>query len=73
MAQVCFVGFAVGGAFLSLSYFDLPYNVMVMVVLPKRWVVTRAWEREAPVSFLEYAGLRRSKHQQGGPSAVPTP
>ena len=73
MAQVCFVGFAVGGAFLSLSYFDLPYNVMVMVVLAKRWVVTRAWEREAPVSFLEYAGLRRSKHQQGGPSAVPTP
>ncbi|ENO78175.1 putative O-glycosylation ligase, exosortase A system-associated [Thauera sp. 63] len=59
MAQVCFVGFAVGGAFLSLSYFDLPYNVMVMVVLAKRWVVTRAWEREAPVSFLEYAGLGR--------------
>ena len=60
MAQVCFVGFAVGGAFLSLSYFDLPYNVMVMVVLAKRWVDTRAWEREEPVSFLEYAGLKRA-------------
>jgi len=26
MCQVCLVGYAVGGAFLSLAYFDLPYN-----------------------------------------------
>ena len=35
MTQVSLVGFAVGGAFLSLSYFDLPYNLMVMVVLAR--------------------------------------
>lgn len=73
MAQVCFVGFAVGGAFLSLSYFDLPYNVMLMVVLAKRWVDTRAWEREAPVSFLEYAGLKRVASSRNGSPAAPAP
>jgi len=46
MCQVSLLGYAVGGAFLSLSYFDLPYNIMVMVVLTRVWVQTRAWERE---------------------------
>lgn len=46
MCQVSLIGYAVGGAFLSLSYFDLPYNIMILVVLAQRWVVTRAWERE---------------------------
>lgn len=61
MAQVSLIGYAVGGAFLSLAYFDLPYNIMVMVVLAKKWVETRSWEREPQLSFLEYAGLRRRK------------
>ena len=46
MCQVCLVGYAVGGAFLSLAYFDLPYNVMVLVVLTRVWVEKRSWERE---------------------------
>lgn len=46
MCQVSLVGYAVGGAFLSLSYFDLPYNIMVALVLARVWVQTRAWERE---------------------------
>jgi probable O-glycosylation ligase (exosortase A-associated) len=33
MAQVSFIGYAVGGAFLSLAYFDLPYDLMAVVVL----------------------------------------
>ncbi len=37
MAQVSLVGYAVGGAFLSLAYFDLPYNLMLMVVVLARW------------------------------------
>lgn len=32
MTQVSLIGFAVGGAFLSLAYFDLPYNIIVIVV-----------------------------------------
>jgi len=46
MCQVCLVGYAVGGAFLSLAYFDLPYNVMVLVVLARVWVQTKGWLRE---------------------------
>jgi len=47
MCQVSLLGFAVGGAFLSLSYFDLPYNIMVLVVLARVWLTKRSWESEA--------------------------
>ena len=33
MAEVSFVGFGVGGAFLSLAYFDGPYYLMVALVI----------------------------------------
>jgi putative inorganic carbon (HCO3(-)) transporter len=46
MCQVALVGYAVGGAFLNLSYFDLPYNVMMLVVLTRGWLKARGWERE---------------------------
>jgi probable O-glycosylation ligase (exosortase A-associated) len=46
MCQVSLLGYLVGGTFLSLSYFDLPYNVMMMVVLSRVWFETRGWERE---------------------------
>ena len=51
MTQVSLVGFAVGGAFLSLSYFDLPYNLMVMVVLARVWVEKQL--AQAPARSLE--------------------
>jgi putative inorganic carbon (HCO3(-)) transporter len=46
MCQVSLVGYAVGGAFLSLAYFDLPYNLLVVVVLTKAWVEHKAWQTE---------------------------
>lgn len=46
MAQVSLVGYAVGGAFLSLGYYDLPYNIMALVVMAKKWVVSKAWLNE---------------------------
>ncbi len=46
MCQVSLIGYAVGGAFLSLAYFDLPYNVMVMVVLARRWLDRKAWQED---------------------------
>jgi putative inorganic carbon (HCO3(-)) transporter len=33
MCQVSLVGYAVGGAFLSLAYFDLLYDILIIVVL----------------------------------------
>jgi probable O-glycosylation ligase (exosortase A-associated) len=47
MCQVSLAGYAVGGAFLSLSYYDLPYNILVLVVLGCRWLDGQEWVREA--------------------------
>jgi putative inorganic carbon (HCO3(-)) transporter len=38
MIQVSLIGYAVGGSFLSLAYFDLPYNLLVLAVITRRWV-----------------------------------
>ncbi len=38
MMQVSMVGYGVGGAFLSLAYFDLPYNVTVVMLAGLRWL-----------------------------------
>lgn len=46
MAQVSMVGYLVGGAFLSLAYFDLPYNVMMVVAIARVWVLKKSWEHE---------------------------
>lgn len=36
MVQVSMIGFAIAGAFLSLAYYDLPYNIMAITVLAMR-------------------------------------
>ena len=41
MTKVSMVGYAVGGAFLSLAYFDVPYYVMVIVVATRALVIAR--------------------------------
>lgn len=46
MIQVSMVGFAVGGAFLSLAYYDLPYNIMVMLIACKYWMREERWKNE---------------------------
>ena len=38
MIQVSMIGYAVGGAFLSLAYYDVPYNLLVVIVLTRRLV-----------------------------------
>lgn len=38
MIQVGYIGYAVGGAFLGLSYFDLPYHFLAILVLTLRIV-----------------------------------
>ena len=47
MIQVSLVGFGVGGAFLSLAYFDIPYYVMAMVVILGR-IVDETIAKDAP-------------------------
>lgn len=45
MLQVCLIGFLVGGAFLSLAYFDVPYYVMVIMVASRLLVERTLRER----------------------------
>jgi len=59
MTQASLMGYAIGGAFLSLAYFDLPYDLMVMVILTQRWVQSRGWEQEPAHSPAMPAAVRR--------------
>lgn len=51
MCQVALVGYAVGGAFLSLAYFDLPYNLVVVLVVAQRWLQEKRWETDNAGAF----------------------
>jgi putative inorganic carbon (hco3(-)) transporter len=51
MMQVSMIGYAVGGAFLSLAYFDLPYNVLVILVAGLRWLHDKDAATEALGAF----------------------
>lgn len=59
MAQVSLFGYLVGGAFLSLAYFDLPYDVMIVVVVCQRLVEAqaRAGERPRPLRASDGSAL----------------
>ena len=61
LAQVGLVGYLVGGAFLSLAYFDLPYDIMAMVVMTNLWFRRRAWETEPPPRPLGWGMWRPAK------------
>ena len=57
MCQVSLAGYAVGGAFLSLSYYDLPYNIIILVVLGRRWMDGKEWIKEAEQEAAVQAAL----------------
>lgn len=71
MLQVGFVGYAVGGAFLSLSYWDLPYNMMIMAVIGRRWLARKEWLREKPEPLVPLPALVRGWFKKK--KAVPLP
>jgi probable O-glycosylation ligase (exosortase A-associated) len=56
MVQVSMVGYAVGGAFLSLTYLDLPYNIMVAIVACKYWLLDERWKTETNGAFGSTSG-----------------
>lgn len=56
MIQVSLLGFAVGGAFLSLAYFDVPYYLMAAVVAT-RVIIEHELKERAPAKKLWNAPL----------------
>jgi putative inorganic carbon (HCO3(-)) transporter len=48
MIQVSLVGYLVGGAFLSLAYFDLPYDLLVLVVVARMVLVEKPLSGKLP-------------------------
>lgn len=53
MIQVSLVGYAAGGAFLGLAYFDLPYHLMIVLILTAKFTGVLA-ERVVPSGFAEF-------------------
>lgn len=51
MCQVSMVGYLAGGAFLQLAYFDLPYNILVVLVVTDRWIREGGWHQEKVGAF----------------------
>ena len=49
MAQVSLVGYAAGGAFLGLAYFDLPYHILIIIVLTAKFVGLPAGRQSMPM------------------------
>lgn len=63
MLQVCLVGYAVGGAFLSLTYWDLPYNLMILAVGGRRWLDRKHWLNEKPEPLLALPSWLRKRRK----------
>jgi putative inorganic carbon (hco3(-)) transporter len=71
MIQVSFAGFAVGGAFLGLAYWDLPYHLMAIAVLTRVIVREALDAAPAPAEGPRLAALPRPA--DGGAPAYPPP
>ena len=50
MSQVSLIGYLVGGAFLSLSYFELPFYIVVLLVVLRRIVDAETAAKARPVA-----------------------
>lgn len=70
MCQVSLVGYAIGGAFLSLAYFDVPYDVLAVVVLTKRWLQEHLKSTE-PSTRAAAAGAATGRGSAGHVSPPP--
>jgi putative inorganic carbon (HCO3(-)) transporter len=68
MVQVSIIGFAIGGAFLSLAYFDVPYYVMGYVVLCKALLLSRSTNRAAASPAATPGPQQGLARPPGGPS-----
>lgn len=60
MIQVSLVGYAAGGAFLGMSYFDLPYHLMIILVLTAKFAGVLKSEPAPAVTFVTREPVART-------------
>lgn len=63
MLQVSLIGYMVGGAFLGLAYFDLPYHIMVLMLLTRMMVEQKL--DAAPLPSTEQESAARLNSETG--------
>ena len=73
MCQVSLVGYAVGGAFLSLSYWDFPSNILILGVLARRWLDRKKWQTEPVEPILDLPPSLAKWFHKKKPKVVPAP
>ena len=59
MTQAALVGYFVGGAFLSLAYFDVPYDLLVVVLMLRAELESRMRESSTTTEQLEVTRAER--------------
>lgn len=65
MAQVALVGYFTGAAFLSLAYWDLPFNIVIMLIVIERWrqerqTMPEVLPQQAPADLKKRGILQRA-------------
>jgi probable O-glycosylation ligase (exosortase A-associated) len=66
MLQVSLIGYAVGGAFLGLAYFDLPYHMIALILVTSSFV-------ERKLGLVGLTEKKRPAFVLGPPEAEPRP
>jgi hypothetical protein len=68
--QVSLIAYLVGGAFLSLAYFDLPYDLLVILVVLKRSVSQKIAAYQAQESKTSSVTAKPRMHSPTPTSAL---
>jgi hypothetical protein len=66
MTQVSMIGYAVGGAFLGLSYFDLYYHLIAIIVVLRAIVTEEPEAAHEVLASLPGSGVAGAKPQATG-------
>jgi probable O-glycosylation ligase (exosortase A-associated) len=73
MLQVSFIGFATGGAFLGLAYFDMYYDLVALIILLQHHVNEKLAETEARGAVPNRNTLKARREATGSPGSGGAP
>lgn len=70
MTQVCVIGYAVSGAFLSLAYFDLYYDFIVILVALEKLLLLKRDKAGNPIAYVPELDLVDPRQRKGALAAL---